>query len=161
MNTRTRYRCSALTPYGRFDASVYFDQKITHTVPGHPGSVKQGLQVQGVPAGPLMFPWDVHLHPSVPHGPGELPMRRVHGQEQPVERTQSSACSSSMTSARRKQAPVLLPEVGMWGDFGGHPVYDAAFVDGEGSTGLQQSIETIQDGRAKRFIFCQSHLLNA
>lgn len=40
----------------------------------------------------------------------------------------------------------MLPEVRVRCDFGGLPVYDASFVDGERSTGLQQSIEAIQDG---------------
>lgn len=35
--------CSVLTPDGRFDAFVYFNQQVTHTVPRHPSSVKQGL----------------------------------------------------------------------------------------------------------------------
>lgn len=33
----------------------------------------------------------------------------------------------------------------MWGDFGCLPIDDPSFIDGEGSTRLQQSIEAIQD----------------
>lgn len=73
-----------LTPDGRLDTFVYFNQQVTHAVPSHPCCVKQCFQVQCVPADSLMFPWDVDLHPSVPHGSGELPMPRVHGQEQPT-----------------------------------------------------------------------------
>lgn len=38
----------------------------------------------------------------------------------------------------------------MRGDLRGLSVYDAAFVDGEGSTRLQQSIETIQNRGTKQ-----------
>lgn len=76
---------SSLTPDGSFDASMYFNQQVTHTVPSHTCSVQHGLQVQCIPAHSLMFPWDIHFHPSVPHGSGELPVQGVHGQEQPAE----------------------------------------------------------------------------
>ncbi len=49
----------------------------------------------------------------------------------------------------------------MWGDFGGLSVYYATFVDGERSTGLQQSVEAIQDRRTKHIIHDECNLLNS
>lgn len=72
-----------LTPDGRLDAVVDLHQQVAHAVAGHALGVEQSLEVQGVPADGLVLPRDVDLHAAVPHGPGELAVRRVHGQEQP------------------------------------------------------------------------------
>ena len=73
------------TPDGGLDALVDLQQQVAHAVAHHPGRVQQALDVQQVPADALVLPRDVDLHAPVPHGPRDLPVGRVHGEEQPKE----------------------------------------------------------------------------
>lgn len=135
-----------LTPNGSFDVSVYFNQQVTHTVSGHTSSVENSLQVQSVPTDPLMFPWDVDLHPSVPHGSGDLSVHWVHGQEQPRVRPDDElrlACPNRVDMCVCANL-CIVPEVGVWGDGRSGSIDDPTLVDGQTPTGLQQGIQTVQ-----------------